>query len=563
MTQTGAWRTLTGTPFETQKKPVSGSRGVVAANNPIGAAAGLEMLAMGGNALDAAIATFFTLNVVEPMMVGLAGAGWMNIRLADGTSIIIDNYSIAPMAATPTMFKPLSDTWPDYMETEGKKNRVGHLAVGVPGALKGWAEVISNWGRLDLHTVMQPAIRHAEQGFRPSDYLRESILSERESLARFRDTARIFLPGGEPPGKNDLIVQPELAETLRTIAKEGPDVLYNGALGQAIADDVQKNGGLITTEDFKAYRTIRRKPITGTYRGYELTVPPPPCSGGTHILQILHLLEGFDISAFGFGTADMIHLLAECLKIAFADRTAYMGDPEQVDVPVEWLISSGYADLRRKEIDFKRAAFPGPGSPASAEPEYTTHVTAADSDGNIAAMTQTIHELFGSKVMASGTGLLLNDNMQMFDPHPGHPNSVAPGKRMVSSMSPTIVLEDGRPFMALGVPGGMKIFPAVTQAIVNVIDHGMTLQEAFEAPRVFTKGQELEVESAVPSSIRKELISRGHEVVEVVTVGGGMNGVMFSGDGSMTGAACWRADGGPTALGGGPAKPGVRFKPAL
>jgi len=263
----------------------------------------------------------------------------------------------------------------------------------------------------------------------------------------------------------------------------------------------------------------------------------------------------------GFGTADMVHLLAECFKIAFADRTAYMGDPAEVDVPVSWLISSSYAAQRRATIDMKRAASPGPGTPVPGEGNYTTHVTAADAEGNIASFTQTLHELFGSKVMAAGTGLLLNNNMQMFDPHPGHPNSVRPSKRMVSSNSPTIVSKGGRPYLALGAPGGLKIFPIVAQAIVNVIDHGMTLQEAVEAPRVWTKGEELEVEAAVPESVRAGLSRRGHAVREAIAVGGGMNGVMFDDDaGMITGACCWRADGGPAALGGGPARADVRFR---
>jgi len=560
MGQLDDWRSRAGTHFETEKKSVSGSKGVITANNLIGAAAGAEMLAMGGNALDAAIATLFTLNVVEPMMVGLFGAGWMNIRLADGTSIIIDDYSVAPAAAAPDMYKPVSDTWPDYLETEGKKNRVGYLSIGVPGTLKGWSEVIERWGNLDLQAVMQPAIRHAEEGFLPSDYLCESIRSEAESIVKFPETARIFMPNGKPPGRSDRILQPELAESLRAIAKEGPDVLYNGALGQTIVDDIQKNGGIMTTADLKAYRTIQRDPVFGTYRGYELTVPPPPCSGGVHILQILHLLESFDIKSTGFGTTDMIHLLAECFKIAFADRTAYMGDPDRVEVPVDWLVSPSYGARRSKEIDLKRAAFPGAGTPVPGEPNCTTHVTTADAEGNVAAITQTIHELFGSKAMASGTGIMLNNTMQMFDPHPGHPNSVAPGMRTVSSQSPTIVSKNGKPAFALGAPGGLKIFPIVAQAIVNIIDHGMSIQEAFEAPRVWTKGQELEVEAAVPPAVRRELNVRGHDVREAVTVGGGMNGVLFDHEtGTLTGTACWRADGGAVALGGGSAKPGVRF----
>ena len=564
MTNQLGWRSQAGTLFKREKQSATGSRGVVVANNPIGAAAGVEMLTIGGNAMDAAIATLFTLNVVEPQMVGFLGAGWMNLRLADGTAIIIDNYSTARAAATPDMYKPISDTWPDYMQTEGSRNRIGYLSVGTPAALKGWAEVVENWGRLDMETVIQPAIRHAERGFRPSEYLRASIVNQRTELARFSATAQTFLPNGEPPTAEDLIIQSDLAESLNTIATAGADALYGGALGQAIADDVQKNGGLLTIEDLQAYRAIRREPIIGIYRGYELTVPSPPCSGGLHILQILRILEGFDVGSFGFGTADSIHLLAECFKIAFADRTAHMGDPAEMTVPVEWLISADYAAQRRAGIHMERAGFPTAGIPPSPEAASTTHVTAADADGNVASITQTINEGFGSKVMVPGTGLLLNNTMALFDPHPDHPNSVGPSKRMVSSNSPAIILKNGKPYMALGTPGGVRIFPSVAQAIVNVIDHGMTLQEAVEAPRVWTQGQELEVESAVPESVQSGLSRRGHNVLAVRTVAGGMNGVIFDHDtGMITGAACWRADGAPIALSGGPARPGVRFRPTV
>ena len=520
------------------------------------------MLAMGGNAMDAAIATLFTLGGLEPQMVGPLGAGWMNIRLADGTAIILDDYSTSPASAMPDMYKPVSDTWPNYMLAEGNANKVGYLAPGVPGALKGWTEVIENWGRLNLETVMQPAIRHAARGFRPSQYLRDSIKENQLALARFPDSARTFLLGGDGPAEGDLIVQADLAETLRTIAKEGPDVLYGGALGAAIVDDVQTNGGIITMDDLRTYHTIRRKPITGTYRGYEFTVPPPPCSGGIHILQILQIIEGFDIAALGFGTANYLHLLAECFKIAFADRTEYMGDPAQLDsVPVDWLISADYAVQRRAGIDMNEAAYPDPGIPPSAESTSTTHVTAADADGNVACFTQTIHEGFGSKVMVPGTGLFLNNTMALFDPHPSGPNSVGPSKRMLSSNSPVIISKDGKPYVALGTPGGVQIFPSVAQAIVNIIDHGMTLQEAVEAPRVWTQGQHLEVESVVPESIQGDLARRGHDVREVRTVAGGMNGVIFDhGAATITGAACWRADGSPMALSGGSARSNVCFR---
>src|SRR5688572_6585049 len=224
------WQTKAGTLFKPEKQPVSGSLGVVATNHPLGSAAGIEMLALGGNAIDAAIAALFALNVVEPMMTGIFGAGWMNLRLADGSSIIVDNYTTAPLAATPDLYRPISDTWPDYMETEGRQNVLGYLSVSTPGTLKAWAEAVAQWGRLDLETVMQPAIRYAERGFPASQYLHELIMEARADLARFPETGRTFLPGGQPPAVGSLIVQPELADSLRTIAQEGPAALYGGAL---------------------------------------------------------------------------------------------------------------------------------------------------------------------------------------------------------------------------------------------------------------------------------------------------------------------------------------------
>ena len=560
MKQQSNWQTRAGALFTPEKQAVAGARGVVAANHPLAAAAGVEMLAAGGNAIDAAIATLFTLSVVEPMMVGVFGAGWMNLRLADGTSIIVDNYATAPQAATPTLYMPVSTTWPDYMETVNRANKVGYLAAATPGTLKAWAEAIAQWGRLDLETVMQPAIRYASRGFRASQYLCDIITEAQADLARFPATAQTFLPNGRPPSKGELIVQPDLAAAYKTIADEGPDVFYGGALGQMLVDDIQKNGGILSLADLRGYQTIRRQPLKTVYRGHEVIAPAPPCAGGLHLLQILRLLEGYDVAALGFGTADGIHLLTECFKLVFADRAAYSGDPEKVDVPTEWLLSEAYAAQRRTGIDLRRAATPRAGIRPATEPATTTHVTVADGDGNIACLTQTINDTFGARVTVPGTGMLLNNCMALFDPHPGQPNSVAPGRRTISSMAPTIVLKEGRPLMALGTPGGARIFPSVAQAIINVLDHGMTLQEAVEAPRVWTQGQELEVESVVPDAVCDELTARGHKVLKVPRVAGGMNGVFFDqATNIISGVACWRADGSPVAIGGGPARAGVRF----
>lgn len=563
VTMTG-WRNLTATDFTTEKTAVTATRGVVTANHPLGAAAGLEMLAMGGNAIDAAIATLFALNVVEPMMVGIFGAGWTNIRLADGTTLIIDNYSTAPQAATADLYTPVSDTWPDYMQTVDRANSVGYRAVGTPGTLKAWAELVSGWGALDLATVMQPAIRYARRGFRATGYLCELVNMVAADLALFPASAAIFLPNDRPLQPGDLVIQHELADTLETIANEGANVLYNGALGQTIVDDIQRNGGILTMADLRAYATVHREPLHAEYRGHTVTVPAPPCAGGVHLLQILRILEGYDVAALGYGTPDAIHLLAECCKIAFADRAAYLGDPAQVSAPIDWLISPAYAAQRRAQIDMRQSFAYRPGTMPTTESADTTHVTTADADGNVVAMTQTINAAFGSKVMVPGTGILLNNTMALFDPHPGQPNSVAGGRRMTSSMCPTIITRNGEPTLALGTPGGVRIFPSVLQAIVNVLDHGMSLQEAVEAPRIWTQGQELEVEEGVPDAVRVVLRDHGHTVIPVKTVAGGMNGIRFDHLAkTMTGAACWRADGTPMGLSGGFARTGIRFQPTV
>ena len=551
----------------TEKRPATASRGMVVTNHPLGSAAGAEMLAAGGNAVDAAIGALFALTVVEPMMVGIFGAGMTHLRLGDGRHLVIDNYTTAPAASRPDMFTPVSDTWPDYLRAEGDVNLVGVLSAGVPGTLKAWAEAVARFGRLDLETVMQPAIRHAERGFRATPYLVEAVRETAPDLARFPDTARTFLPGGAPIKAGDLVAMPEYAATLRHIAAKGTGVLYGGDLGATVAEYMRRSGGIITLEDLAGYRTIERQPIRGRYRGFEITGPPPPTAGGLHLVEMLNILEGFDPRALGFGTAEYFHLIAEVLKIAFADRNACTGDPAFVDIPVERLLSKEHAAARRAEIRADRAgdygAIVGMAGGATAASAHTTHVTTADVDGNVVAMTQTINNLFGSKATVPGTGMLLNNTMGLFDPHPGTPASIAPGKRVTSSMAPTIILRDGKPAWALGLPGGVRIFTSVFQAVVNLIDHRMSLQEALEAPRIWSQGQELEMEEDIPAAVRDAVATRGHRVVPFPAVAGGMNAVAFAADGTLEGAACWRADGTPIGVSGGLARPGARFRPEV
>jgi len=551
----------------TEKRPATASRGMVVTNHPLGSAAGAEMLAAGGNAVDAAIGALFALTVVEPMMVGIFGAGMTHLRLGDGRHLVIDNYTTAPAASRPDMFTPVSDTWPDYLRAEGDVNLVGALSAGVPGTLKAWAEAVARFGRLDLETVMQPAIRHAERGFRATPYLVEAVKETAPDLARFPETARTFLPGGAPIKAGDLVTMPEYAATLRHIAARGTGVLYGGDLGATVAEYMRRSGGIISLDDLAGYRTIERQPIRGRYRGFEITGPPPPTAGGLHLIEMLNILEGFDPRALGFGTADYFHLIAEVLKIGFADRNACTGDPAFVDIPVERLLSKEHAAARRAEIRADRAgdhgAIVGMTGGVTAGSAHTTHVTTADADGNVVAMTQTINNLFGSKATVPGTGMLLNNTMGLFDPHPGTPASIAPGKRVTSSMAPTIVLRDGKPAWALGLPGGVRIFTSVFQAVVNLIDHRMSLQEALEAPRIWSQGQELEMEQDIPAAVRDAVAARGHRVAAFPAVAGGMNAVAVAADGTLEGAACWRADGTPIGVSGGLARPGARFRPEV
>ncbi len=556
-----SWRSRAGTTFQTEKRPVSGSRGVVVTNHPLGSAAGSEMLLAGGNAIDAAIASLFALSVVEPMMVGIFGAGHMNVRLANGEHRVIDGYATAPAASTEDMYTPVADSGPDYLKSVDDLNSIGYLSIGVPGNLKAWTEALEAWGTMSLSEVMEPAIRFATRGFEASEYLHETIVQMEDIIQRFTETASIFMPNGVALQPGDHVDRSDYAHTLRAISENGPNHLYNGPLGEIVCDYLSRNGGIITQQDLAGYKTIRRNPIKGEYRGYEIFGPPPPSAAGVHITEMLNILEEFDIAELGFGTADSIHLLLEVMKKAFADRNRYTGDPDYVEVPVDRLISKHYVEEFVDGIDMDIAS--PELDPGSNEPDHTTHVTIADMAGNVVSATQTINELFGSKVMVPGTGMLLNNTQQMFDPHPRNALSVQPGKRVTSSMAPMIVMKDGQPEFAVGLPGGVRIFTSVLQAIVNLVDHRMTAQETVEAPRVWTQGQDVEIEIGIPETVREAVAAKGHRVTPVTAIGGGMNIVRFEPGGTLSGAACWRADGHAVGIGGGFARPGVRFQPTV
>ena len=552
------WRDRAATVFECEKQPAVSSRGMVVSNHPLASSAGVEMLAAGGNAVDAAIATLFALTVVEPMMVGIIGGGMAHIRLADGTHRFVDGQSTVPLAVKPDTYTSRPGAPHDVFDTVGDENLNGPRAVAVPGSLKAWCETLARFGTMSLADVMQPAIKFAARGFVATPYLHECIVDGAEVMLKDRPISAIYLPDGAPLKPGDRVVQSEYAETLRFIAQHGAAALYGGPLGNVLVDYMQAKGGYIAHEDLGSYRTVERQPVRADYRGWQILGPPPPAASGVHIAQMLNILEGYDIGSLGFGTAETIHYLAEVMKIAFSDRAAASGDPAYVNVPVERLTSKAYAGERRRAIDDGRAQKWGAGV-EQLESAHTTHMTAADRFGNVVATTQTINNLFGAKILIPGLGTIPNNYMHLYDPRPGHALSLAPGKRVTTSMSPVMALRDGRLRYALGLPGGKRIFPSAMQALVNLIDHGMTLQEAVEAPRVWTEGNALEVEQVVPERVRDKLTAMGHQVVAMSTVGGGMNGIAFDDDGGMLGAGCWRADGTPIGISGGLARAGVRF----
>lgn len=545
-------------PFDCQKQPATGSRAMVVSNHPLASSAASQMLLEGGNAIDAAVAALFALTVVEPMMVGILGGGLTHLRTANGQHTVIDALSTAPILARPDMYDPLSTSLERYRETRDRANEYGARAVAVPGALAGWCALLQAHGTVSLADVMAPAIRYAAEGFTVTPYLATNAELHAAPIARDPGLARLFLPNGRPVKAGEKLVQSDYAQSLRLIAREGARALYDGPLGHALVSDLARRGGLMTQDDLTGYRVRERATIHGQYRGFEIVGPPPPASSGVHIIQMLNVLEHFDLRALGFGSSQTIHLIAEALDMAFADRAFATADPDFVDVPVETLISKAYAAQRRTEIDPERAQFWQAGLPRY-ESNDTTHLTVADADGNVVASTHTINGLFGACVQIDGTGMLANNYMYNFDPHPGHALSVAAGKRVFTSMSPMMVLRDKRPVAALGLPGGLRIFPSALQALINLIDHGMSLQEAVEAPRVWTEGGVLEIEESIPAEVEDALTRMGHQVVRVPRIAGGMNAIGFGPDGLLTGAACWRADGTPVGISGGLARAGVGF----
>ena len=458
---------------------------MIVSNSPLASAAGEEILRSGGNAVDAAVATGFALAVTYPFAGNIGGGGFMVIHMADGRAAAIDYREVAPLAATRDM----------YLDANGKltnKSLVGALAVGVPGAVAGMSAALAKYGTKSLRDVMQPAIRLASHGFVVDSALNASLNGSRSKLTQFAG-AKVFFANGGAPATGTTLKQPDLARTLTVIAEEGPRAFYEGGVADALVAEMRRDGGIITKQDLARYTPVWREPIKGTYRGYTLFAMPPASSGGITMLEVLNQLETWQQMP-AFGSAQYTHLLAETFRRAFVDRNTKLADPAFVHVPVEELTSKAYARTLAATIDRTHATV-SPLFTAAAEPIHTTHYSVVDAAGNAVSTTTTLNSGYGSGTFVDGAGFFLNDEMDDFAAEPGKPNqfglvqgeanAIQPGKRMLSAMSPTIVLgRDGKLLMVVGAAGGPTIITAVTEVILNVLDQHMSLADAMFAPRV-------------------------------------------------------------------------------
>jgi gamma-glutamyltranspeptidase / glutathione hydrolase len=480
--------------------PVHAQHGIVVSSQELASRAGVEIMQGGGNAVDAAVAAGFTLAVVHPAAGNIGGGGFMLIRMADDKTHFIDYREKAPAAATRDM----------YLDAQGNvvegASEYGYKAIGVPGSVAGMVYAEQKYGRLTLQQVMAPAIRLAQEGYELS-WIEARDLHDKH-LAEFAESRRIFQRDGNYYQPGEMFRQPDLARTLKRIAAK-PDDFYHGSLARELAAAMQKGGGLITADDLAHYEVKEREPIRGSYRGYEIISAPPPSSGGIVLVESLNILEGYDLSKLGDRSAESIHFITEAFRRAFFDRAEFMGDPDFAKIPVAQLVDKKYGAAWRDSIDadhaspskeLKRPAifseleqYAAAQPLANQESPHTTHYSVVDAEGNAVAVTTTINDWFGSRVTAQGLGFLMNDEMDDFSAKPGVPNSdgliqgtanaIGPGKRPLSSMTPTIVVHDGKTFLVLGSPGSSKIITTVANVLMGVVDYGMNIQEAVNAPR--------------------------------------------------------------------------------
>ena len=502
--------------------PIVAKHGMVATQHQLASEAGLEILKAGGNAVDAAVAVGFTLAVVLPRAGNLGGGGFMMVYDGKtGKTRAINYREMAPLLAHRDM----------YLDEEGNVDRVKlnftHHSTGVPGTVAGLAHALETYGTMSLKEVMKPAIRLAEKGFAMTYDLSSLLQGYETRLKASPETKKIFYKGEGYYQPGEIFKQKDLAWSLKRISKKGPDAFYKGQVAERLVADMKANGGLVSMEDLATYEVEDTEPVSGTYRGYDIVSMPPPSSGGLHIIQMLNILEEYPIGYLGHNTAETIHLMAEAMKFAYADRSEHLGDPNFWEVPVDWITSKDYAADLRERID-RWKALPSeeikPGSPDDYESDQTTHYTVVDQAGNVVVNTYTLNFSFGNGIVAAGTGILLNNEMSDLSAKPGvanafgllggEANAVAPRKRPLSSMTPTIILKDGKPYFATGSPGGSRIITTVLQIIMNIIDHEMNVSEASHAARIHHQWypEVLYVEKILNQDTQALLRAKQHDV---------------------------------------------------
>ena len=509
---------------------------------------GAEIMSKGGNAVDAAVAMGFALGVCEPFTSGLGGGGLATIHTAEGENFFIDFREVAPAAATLDL----------YVDASGENNgntKEGGLASGVPGEVAGLLYLLEHHGTMSREEVMEPAIRIANEGFTVSAYCANAISDAYEKTQKFPEMSKVYLDeNGLPWEEGSVITNPDLGKALQLIADQGADVFYKGEIGEAMVATLAKYDGVMTMDDLAGYGVHELEPVTGDYRGYTVISSPPPSSGGTHLIEILNILENFDMASMEVNSAEYVHLFAETFKLAFADRAKYMADTNFVTVPLGGLTSQAYADKRAQDIDLNVAMEQAaPDDPSPYEHTDTTHFSVADVDGNCVAITKTINYYFGSGVMVDGYGFMMNNQMDDFSTDSESVNKIEPGKKPLSSMSPTVVLKpDGSPFLVLGTPGGSRIFSGVAEVISRVIDSKMDLHTAISVPKIWNcsnknnlqyekplKGYE---QYALTDETIAKLTEMGHGELKT-TASGAFQCIMFMDDGTLYGTADPRQDG--------------------
>jgi gamma-glutamyltranspeptidase/glutathione hydrolase len=516
------------------REPVRARHGIVASINEVASQVGVDIMKRGGNAIDAAIAVAFALAVTHPAAGNLGGGGFMMIRLKDGRTTAIDYREMAPALATRNIYL---DKDGNVIKGEGGSIE-GYRAAGVPGTVRGMELALKKYGshRLTWSQLIEPARRLAANGFTVTNSLARGLRGNGDYLSKYPETKRIYLRNGKFYNEGELFVQPDLAATFARLQRSGPNEFYEGQTAKLIVDDLKRHDGLITLDDMRGYVAKERTTLRGTYRGYEVISMPPPSSGGAVLIEMLNILEGFDVQKLEAGSSDRYHLMAEAMRRAFADRAEYMGDSDFVKVPVPGLIDKAYAATLRATINTERASTSAEvraGRPAGYESDETTHFTVVDAEGNAVSNTYTLNNSYGSAAVAKGTGMLLNDEMDDFAAKPGTPNlygliqgernAVAPKKRPLSAMTPTIVLrKDGSLWFTIGSPGGPTIINTVLCVITNVIDYEMNIQQAIDFPRIHHQWlpDELVGEPfGLSGDTQKALMARGHKLAKLRYLG--------------------------------------------